>query len=313
MVETTSRAVLAASTGGHLAQLHRLVPKLNIGADPLWVTFENEQSKSLLKDQKNVLYLPYIASRDWRTAALTLGPLRRELASGKFDMVFSTGAAIAVPVFTAAALCGLRRYYLESVSRFDGPSLTGKLVANIPGTRVYTQHAAWANRRWSLGPSVLDDYSLQAKHAPSERRLKIFVTMGTIRPYRFDRAVDAISQQFSEHDIVWQLGATARADLPGYSTEMMDAHEFDTEVAESDVVITHAGVGSAMRIMDLGKTPIMVTRLKEHGEHVDNHQQQITRELTKRGLAYEMDLGGSNVGLLEKSMSMKTLVQLSNA
>lgn len=301
------RAVLAASTGGHLAQLHRLVPKLDIEPDPLWVTFENEQSKSLLKDEKHVLYLPYIASRDWKTAAKTLGPLKRELCSKEYDMVFSTGAAVAVPVFTTAALCGIPRYYLESVSRFDGPSLSGKIVANIPGTRVYTQHSAWASKRWRLGPSVLDDYSLVPKKPCSKMRLKIFVTLGTIRPYRFDRAVDAIAEQFGGHDISWQLGATERTDLPGYSTGMMDAYEFDTQVAESDVVITHAGVGSAMRIMDLGKTPIMVTRLKSHGEHVDNHQEQITRELTKRGLAHEMILDGSNIGLLEKSMSMTTL------
>lgn len=308
MESNKKRAVLAASTGGHLAQLHRLVPKLDIAADPLWITFENEQSKSLLQDEKNVMYVPYIASRDWRTALRSVVPLKQEFQAGRYDMVFSTGAALAVPVFIAASMtAGMRRYYLESVSRFDGPSLSGKIVSIIPGTKVYTQHAGWASDKWKLGPSVLDDYKLvpNKPSATKNKRLKIFVTLGTIRPYRFDRAVDAITKQFGDHDIVWQLGVTKREGLPGYATEMMDAFQFDSQVQQADVVITHAGVGSAMRIMDLGKTPIMVTRSKNHGEHVDNHQEQITRELTRRGLAHEMNLTGPNIGLLEASMSWK--------
>ncbi|WP_146070532.1 glycosyltransferase [Arthrobacter sp. 08Y14] len=308
MKSNKKRAVLVASTGGHLAQLHRLAPKLDISADPLWVTFENEQSKSLLRREKNVMFLPYIASRDWRTALRSVGPLQTEFRKGHYDMVFSTGAALAVPAFIAASTtAGMRRYYLESVSRFDGPSLSGRIVSAIPGTQVYTQHAEWSSKKWKQGPCVLDDYTLISNEifVPKNRRLKIFVTLGTIRPYRFDRAVDAIVKQFGEHDIVWQLGVTNRGDLPGYATAMMDAFQFDSQVERADVVITHAGVGSAMRIMDLGKTPIMVTRSKDHGEHVDNHQNQITRELTRRGLAFEMNLMGPNPGLLEASMAQR--------
>lgn len=295
--------MLAASTGGHLAQLHRIAPKLDIDGDPLWVTFENEQSKSLLYREKNVFYLPYIASRDWRAASATFAPLRRIFQTGNYDMAFSTGAAIAVPVTLAAAMSGMRRYYLESVSRFDGPSLSGKLVAQIPGTRVYTQHERWANKRWQLGPSVLDNYALVPRVKCKSNKLKIFVTLGTIKPYRFDRAVDAICAAFGDHDITWQLGATQRNDLPGHSTSMMDSDQFDSQVELSDVVITHAGVGSAMRIMDLGKTPVVITRLKSFGEHVDNHQEQITRELTKRGLGYELNLDCPSLELLQASMS----------
>nr|WP_231712941.1 glycosyltransferase [Arthrobacter sp. zg-Y820] len=200
----------------------------------------------------------------------------------------------------------MRRYYLESVSRFDGPSLSGKIVAQIPGTRVYTQHAGWAGKRWKLGPSVLDDYSLTPKTIPAKETLKIFVTLGTIRPYRFDRAVDAIESAFGQHEIVWQLGATNRTDVRGFATEMMDATQFDTQVECSDVVITHSGVGSAMRIMDLGKTPVMVTRLKKFGEHVDDHQEQITRELTRRGLAHELNLEIPSTSTLEAAMAFAT-------
>lgn len=302
-----ARAVLAASTGGHLAQLHRLLPHLAIAEDPLWVTFENAQSKSLLRDEKHVMFLPYIASRDWKTAARAIMPLRSEFRGKNYDFVFSTGAAIAVPVFLAAKSVGLRRYYLESVSRFDGPSLSGKIVSKIPGTQLYTQHKEWADAKWRLGPSVLDDYHLIEKDKNDKRNLKIFVTLGTIKPYRFDRAVEAIVEAFGQHEIVWQLGATTRDDLPGNSFELMDAATFDYHVETSDVVITHAGVGSALRIMDLGKTPVLVTRLKAYGEHVDDHQKQITRELTRRNLAHELVLGRVNTCVLEAAMTSRTV------
>lgn len=302
-----ARAVLAASTGGHLAQLHRLLPHLAIAEDPLWVTFENAQSKSLLRDEKNVMFLPYIASRDWKTAVRAIMPLRSEFKGNNYDFVFSTGAAIAVPVFVAAKSVGLRRYYLESVSRFDGPSLSGRIVSKIPGTQLYTQHEEWVDAKWKLGPSVLDDYHLIEKQQNDKSKLKIFVTLGTIKPYRFDRAVDAIVEAFSQHEIVWQLGETTREDLPGYSCRLMDADTFDYHVETSDVVITHAGVGSALRIMDLGKTPVLVTRLKAYGEHVDDHQKQITRELTRRNLAYELVLGSGNSGVLEAAMMSRTV------
>ncbi|MFJ7748564.1 glycosyltransferase [Arthrobacter sp. NPDC097144] len=310
MKNKRARAVLAASTGGHLAQLHRLLPHLDIADDPLWITFENAQSKSLLKDEKHVMYLPYIASRDWRTAGRTFKQIRKELRRQPYDLVFSTGAAIAVPVFLAAATTGISRYYLESVSRFDGPSLTGKIVAKIPGTQLYTQHSGWANNRWRLGPSVLDEYYLVPENKSQKDRLKIFVTLGTIKPYRFDRAIDAILANFGAHEIVWQLGATSRTDITGYSTEMMDAAEFDFHVETSDVVITHAGVGSALRIMDLGKTPVLVTRHKAYGEHVDDHQEQITRELTRRGLGYELELANVNPGVLGSAMVSKPVLGL---
>ena len=161
--------------------------------------------------------------------------LFRSFKDRDFAYVFSTGAAIAVPVFLAAAARGIPRIYLESVSRFDGPSLSGRMVAAIPGTRTYTQHAQWATKKWQKGPSVLDDYTVETVPAHCARRpLKIFVTLGTIRPYRFDRAVDAVLATAGDQEIVWQLGATRRDDLPGEAVEMMDSAQFDKAVLDAD-------------------------------------------------------------------------------
>lgn len=53
---------------------------------------------------------------------------------------------------------------------------------------------------------------------------------------------------------------------------------------EADVVVTHAGVGSALAAMRAGRRAIYVPRRRRHGEHVDDHQVEMARELNRRGL-----------------------------
>lgn len=45
------------------------------------------------------------------------------------------------------------------------------------------------------------------------------------------------------------------------------------------VVILHAGVGSVLLASRAGHTPIVVPRLRVHGEHVDDHQAELARAL----------------------------------
>ena len=280
------RAVLAANTGGHLTQLVQLSQKMNLQDDPMWITFDHPQSRSLLSDARNVFFVPYIAPRDWRTALKVLPRLVRLLSRADFDVVISTGAAVAVPVFVAALIRGIRPVYVESVSRFEGPSLTGRMVSWLPGVRLFCQHASWAGGRWRLGPSVLDDFELTKRDPARPTRLRIFVTLGTIKPYRFDRMVDSVRELFgADHDITWQLGVTSRTDLTGSIRDTMTAEDVERCIQEADVVISHAGVGSALGILRLGKVPILFPRLAAHGEHVDDHQLQIVKELSARGLA----------------------------
>ena len=53
---------------------------------------------------------------------------------------------------------------------------------------------------------------------------------------------------------------------------------------EARVVVTHAGVGSIMTALTLGKQPIVVPRQKRFHEAVDDHQLALARRLDKAGL-----------------------------
>jgi UDP-N-acetylglucosamine transferase subunit ALG13 len=60
-------------------------------------------------------------------------------------------------------------------------------------------------------------------------------------------------------------------------------------MAESDVVITHAGIGSAVSALRAGKRPVLVPRRKHFKEHIDDHQACIAIELEQRTLAFRAE------------------------
>jgi UDP-N-acetylglucosamine transferase subunit ALG13 len=216
----------------------------------------------------------------------------RELRQEQFDVVVSTGAAATLTALPQLLRPGKHVVYIESVSRFAGPSLTGRIMNAIPGTELYTQHASWADRKWKYHFSVLDEFGSVPAHAAPGSRPNVFVTLGTIRPYRFDRLVDQIVQIAPQAEIIWQLGETERADLPGKSHTYMSAGEFESTARAADVVISHAGVGTALRLLEMGICPVLVPRRRHFGEHVDDHQGQIADHLSDRNLAVVREASG---------------------
>lgn len=285
-----SRVLLAASTGGHFSQLERISARLGPGLRRRWLTFDHPQSRSALSSQE-VTYIPYIGSRDFAGLFRAARPTLKALRLTPADVYISTGAAVALLVLPFAALRGRRAIYIESVSRFDGPSATGKLLSLFyPKIELYTQHASWSNRKWRYKFTLLSEYEVSRRTAvPVISR--VFVTLGTIRPFGFSSLVARLQEVLPGGvDVVWQLGETkAPAGLTGRVTDYLDATEMRKAVDWADVVVSHSGVGSALWLLDLGKTPVLVPRRAYRGEHIDDHQMQIGRELAHRGLAITRD------------------------
>lgn len=65
--------------------------------------------------------------------------------------------------------------------------------------------------------------------------------------------------------------------------DFIPKEKIDTLILESDLIITHGGVGSIIKGIKLGKKIIAVPRLKEYGEHVNNHQIQIIENFDANG------------------------------
>lgn len=282
--------LLVASTGGHLAQLERIAASMRCSQDSLWVTFDSPQSQALLADRR-VVTVPYVAPRDWRGVLRAAWIILRATRGERFDAAVSTGAALALAGFAAAGLKRVPRLYVESVSRVDGPSVTGRLVAGLRLASLQTQHRGWSGGRWAYRDSVLAGYVPTAPAGrddatPPVATPKIFVSLGTIRPYRFDSAVEAVVRTgLACGSTVWQLGCTTAEDLPGQVFSEVSGAEFERHAREADVVVTHAGVGTVVQLLEWGVRPVVLPRSAGRGEHVDDHQSQIATLLREHGLA----------------------------
>lgn len=281
------RLLLAASTGGHLTQLNRLATAAGLAADATWVTFDSPQSRSMLAGRR-VVWVDYIAPRDIAGTARAYRALTAALDPSEYDAVVSTGAALAVAAFAWAKQHRLRSRYIESVSRTNGPSLTGKIVRSLRLAETYTQHSAWASPSWRLTTSVLGSFARETKavQVRHDRPLTLVVSLGTIQPYRFDRLIDQVLQATRPDDtILWQLGSGWREGLPGETHTLLGPEELLSAAKQADAVITHAGVGTILQFLGAGLSPIVVPRSRAHGEHIDDHQHQIWQLLRDSDVA----------------------------
>lgn len=288
------KVLLVTSTGGHLEELTQLEPRLRPSCDEVhYSTFDDQHSRSLLRD-RDVRFVERIPPRGWREAVRVAVPARRILREGHYTDVISTGSAIAVPFLTQARMMGMRGHYIESAARSEGPSVTGRIVARIPGVHLYTQYENWAGNGWLHRGSVFDRFVALDSRRTSSSASRVVVTLGTMRRYPFRRAVDAVLSILAEvarpdADILWQVGDTPVADLGIRGHEMLPAKEMGDAIGEADLVFAHAGIGSCLQILDRGRAPVLLPRLSEKGEHIDDHQLLIARELDHRRLAVSRD------------------------
>lgn len=299
------RCLVVASTGGHLNQAVKWAERLGISEESTFVTFRSPQSESLL-DGRSVLYVPYIRPRAYRDVGRASSILLRKAPVAAGDIILSTGAGLALAALPLAAARRLSFVYIESVSRFLGPSVTGRILSRFATVSTFTQHEGWADSRWRFAGSLLQDYKPIDEVSSPSRPLRIFVTLGTIAPYRFDRIVEGVLRSINGSDeIVWQLGSTTRPDLPGHAATSIEAAEFQYYSDWADVVVTHAGVGTLLGLLDRGIRPMVMARKAVLGEHVDDHQNQVARYLAQRGLIHVVERDFDR-GVMENPGSIAT-------
>jgi len=279
--------LLVASAGGHLEQLWNLRPRLEgIDDDCTWLTYDTPQSRSLLRHEQRI-FIPTAGPRDARVAITHTRMALHVLGLGGWRTAVSTGALPSVPFLTLGRARGVDCHFIDSATRVQGPSLSGSMLARVPGIALYSQYR-WADHPgWEYRGSVFDRYASETVTPRPIRRA--VVTLGTIG-YGFDRLVRAAQAVLPpEVEVLWQLGHTAMgAELRG-ARPFVPAHDLRSAMAEADVVICHAGVGSALTAFEAGRCPIIVPRRRACQEHIDDHQAQLAAELAGRGLAIAVE------------------------
>ena len=87
--------------------------------------------------------------------------------------------------------------------------------------------------------------------------------------------------------VIAQIGNTKfTTDLPNSKMQLIDfttPKEMDTLIENADFIITHGGVATIIKGVNIGKKIIAVPRLKKYREHVNDHQLQIIENFSESG------------------------------
>lgn len=298
--------MLIASSGGHFTQLAELWPRIQ-GVNPecVWVTFDSPQTRSMLQGQR-VEYVPYIKPRGLVSVLRNVPQAFKLIRKYNVDTVISTGSAIALAYLPYSAVRGIPTHYIESATRVEGPSVTGKALSRMPGIKFYNQHELWADKQWSYLGSVFDGFETVKLDNPPKKIRRAVVSVGTMEDYSFREFFVRLATYLKDADsVLWQTGSTDVSDLNIDGKAVVPAHELEQAMREADVVIAHAGTGTALTSLRMGKKPILVPRDSSHGQHIDNHQFQTAALLDKMGLALSRKVEDLNEQNLHDAASYK--------
>jgi UDP-N-acetylglucosamine transferase subunit ALG13 len=137
----------------------------------------------------------------------------------------------------------------------------------------------------------------------------ILLTLGT-HEQPFDRAIDMVAGLGGAQAVLVQHGHTApRPGLAGFEwVKFVERERMRELVAEASTVICHAGVGCIVTAVTLGKTPVVIPRLARFGEHVDDHQLQITTEMETAGMVVACVDAAALPGAVEAARTRKAVL-----
>ena len=107
----------------------------------------------------------------------------------------------------------------------------------------------------------------------------ILVIIGLM--YGFERLIkkmDEIAGEIEE-EVIIQIGLTDYEPKNAKFFKFASEKYFNKQFREARIIVSHAGVGTILTARKFRKPMIIVPRQKKYGEHIDNHQLEIAKEL----------------------------------
>ena len=134
----------------------------------------------------------------------------------------------------------------------------------------------------------------------------ILITLGT-QKFQFNRILKEIDYLVEigliKDEVFAQTGGSDYKPKHYEYKNFLDKDEMRKLQNEADIIITHGGTGSIIEAISLHKKVIVIPRLVKYGEHVDDHQKEITSEFSKHGYVIAVE---DEKGILDAIKQAKT-------
>ena len=112
----------------------------------------------------------------------------------------------------------------------------------------------------------------------------ILITVGTWPLDRLVRAADELASRVDE-DVIIQRGKGIYVPQHASHVDYVSQDRIEQWLYQTRVVISHAGAGSVLGVLQAGKPLVLVPRLARLGEVRDDHQFELAAALSERGQA----------------------------
>ena len=116
----------------------------------------------------------------------------------------------------------------------------------------------------------------------------IFVTVGNATQ-PFPRLLEAVDRLAGEGVFPGEAVHIQSGNNPGFrpahcrQEAFLSLEQFEDMVQQADLIISHAGAGTLLQVLQAGKVPVVMPRRREYGEIIDEHQMELVKALAAEG------------------------------
>jgi len=110
----------------------------------------------------------------------------------------------------------------------------------------------------------------------------IFVTVGSQLPFdRLIKVMDNWATSNKNQTIFAQIGCSNYLPKNFKFCQSINPIDYHRYMSDADIIIAHAGMGTIITALELGKPLLLMPRLAEKGEHRNNHQLATIKRFSK--------------------------------
>jgi UDP-N-acetylglucosamine transferase subunit ALG13 len=136
----------------------------------------------------------------------------------------------------------------------------------------------------------------------------IFATVGSQEPFdRLIRAVDEWAASRGRFDVLAQIGNSNLRSRHIEFTKFLEPLEFNRLIREASVVIAHAGMGSIISALEIGKPIVVMPRRGFLRETRNDHQVATAERFGSRGRVIVADDQKDFAGKLDYALTLTSM------